>query len=256
MRAEALQERGRARVLPVDLEVGDEAGDEDDVGRAVPGHLVRDVHVTAPGVADVPAARRARRRRPPGHTTEREEAVPAAVGGRDEPLLPPAVAESLAGRLDPARERRLAHEPVAPHVVEQLLLRDHPVGVHDQVAEDVEHLRLDPTGLARLAQLEALGVELEVLELEDHPPMMAAAACLPGLNPPRALQDPARPFPHGGPVAPTGATPRCEGDRRERHHRTNDRQRRRRPRALRHHRRRAGPPGAGRSSSSAPPTAG
>ena len=54
-----------------------------------------------------------------------------------------AVAEGLTGRLDPAGEGRLAHEAVAPHVVEQLFFGDHPIAVDEEIREDVEHLWFD-----------------------------------------------------------------------------------------------------------------
>jgi len=44
---------------------------------------------------------------------------------------------------DPTRQRRLADEPITPHVVEQLLLRDNPIAALDEVGQHVEHLRLD-----------------------------------------------------------------------------------------------------------------
>ena len=47
-----------ARLLPVLLEVGDEAGEEDEVDRPVAGHLVGDAEVAAAGVADRRAHRR------------------------------------------------------------------------------------------------------------------------------------------------------------------------------------------------------
>ena len=81
--------------------------------------------------------------RPVGARDVGDEAVAAAVHGADDPLGGAVVADGLAGGLDPAGERRLADEPVAPHLVEQLGLGHHPVAVRDEVGEHVEHLRLD-----------------------------------------------------------------------------------------------------------------
>ena len=138
------------------------------------------------------------------HDDRRNEAVAAAVRGADHALGAPVVADRLARGLDAARQRRLAHEPVAPDVVEQLFLRHDAVAVLDEVAQHVEHLGLDVARLAPAAQLEARRVELELVELEDHPPMMACGA--PGRrrpsgrrfsrNPPGRLQDRRGPVPH------------------------------------------------------------
>ena len=57
-RAEPFEEVRVARLLPVLLEVGDEAGDEHEVDRPVAGHLVGDVEVAAARVADRRANRR------------------------------------------------------------------------------------------------------------------------------------------------------------------------------------------------------
>ena len=86
----------------------------------------------------------------------------AAAEHRADHLLPCAVvADGAAGRLDPAGQRRLADEAVAPHVVEQLRLGHDPVTVGDEIGEDVEHLPLDVYRLPGPFEPEAFQIEGE-----------------------------------------------------------------------------------------------
>ena len=80
----------------------------------------------------------------------------------------PSSPTARAGRLDPAGQRRFADEPVAPDLVQQLVLRDHPRPVGQQVGEHVEHLALDVHRDAAAAQLEPIDVDLEVREQVAH----------------------------------------------------------------------------------------
>ena len=73
----------------------------------------------------------------------RDELVAPAVDGPDDRLAAAVIPERLAHRLDAGGERRLAHETVAPDVVEKLLLADDLTPVLDEVAEHVERLRLE-----------------------------------------------------------------------------------------------------------------
>jgi hypothetical protein len=98
-----------------------------------------------------------------------QEPVAATVERADHPLLPTAVADRPAGGLQPARQRRLGHEPAAPDLVEQLVLGDHPVPVADEVAQHLEDLRLQVAGPAAPAQLVAEEIELAVSKPVDHP---------------------------------------------------------------------------------------
>ena len=59
------------------------------------------------------------------HLDVGDELVALPVHGADDRLPGAVVADGLAHRLDPRRQRRLADEPVAPHLVEQLLLAHH-----------------------------------------------------------------------------------------------------------------------------------
>ena len=117
--------------------------------------------------------RRRSRRRCVAHDDGQEEAVAAPVRGADHPLGAAGVTDGVARGLDPGRQRRLTDEPIAPDAVEQLDLGHDAVAVLHEQTQDVEHLRLDMTRLPAPAQLEAAGVELELVELEDHAPMMA-----------------------------------------------------------------------------------
>jgi hypothetical protein len=99
-----------------------------------------------------PAPGQLRRGGRPGRRLDRgQELVPAAVDGADQPLLAAAVADRLAGRLHPAGQGRLAHEPAAPDPVQQLGLGDEPAAVADQVGQHLEDLRLQVAGDAAAA---------------------------------------------------------------------------------------------------------
>jgi hypothetical protein len=90
------------------------------------------------------------------------------VRSRDDALAPPVVTDRAARRLDAARQRRLAHETVAPHRVEQLLLAHDAVGVRHEVDQHVEHLRLDRHPDTSAVQLVPIEIELGIAEGEDH----------------------------------------------------------------------------------------
>ena len=71
-----------------------------------------------------------------------DELVAPAVHGADHTLGTAAVAQRLAGTLDPRCERRLADEGVTPDLLQQLALGHDPVAVLDEHDEEVEHLGL------------------------------------------------------------------------------------------------------------------
>jgi hypothetical protein len=81
------------------------------------------------------------------------ELVAAPADGAHQPLRLPVVTERLAERLDPACERRLAHEAVPPHSVEDFFLGDHAIALPHEQDEHVEHLGLDPARTAVSAKL-------------------------------------------------------------------------------------------------------
>ncbi len=139
-----------------------------------PPLLGQAVELAQPGQLGLPPDRRhrGRQRRRALLPHGGEELVAAAVDGADQPLLTPAVADRPAGRLDPAGQGRVAHEPAPPDLVQQLGPWHHPVAVADQVGQDLEHLRLQVAGDAAAAQLVAPVVELAVAEAVDHPGLL------------------------------------------------------------------------------------
>ena len=105
------------------------------------------------------------------------EAVADAVHGRDQPLVRTVVPDRAASGLDPAGQRRVAHEPVAPDLVEQLGLGDHPVAMDQQEGEDVEDLWLDVHRLPAPAQLDPGGIEAAIVE-RVHRETFRAGPCI------------------------------------------------------------------------------
>ena len=71
------------------------------------------------------------------------EVVAVPPHGPDHPLGSAVVADRLSDLLDPGGERGLGDEPVAPYLVEQLVLRHHPLGVPHQVGQQIEGLALE-----------------------------------------------------------------------------------------------------------------
>ncbi len=96
------------------------------------------------------------------------ELVAAAVHRADHALLAPVVAERSPRRLHPRRERGLRHEARTPDLLEQLRLRHDAVAMRDEVAHDVEHLRLDVHAGAGAADLVRVDVKLDVPEPQHH----------------------------------------------------------------------------------------
>ncbi len=97
-----------------------------------------------------------------------DELVPAAVHRLDDTLGGAVVADRPPGRLHPRGEGRLRDEPIAPDLVEQLLLRHDAVPMLDEVTEELEHLGLDVDGSGRTDEREPLVVELVLVEPEAH----------------------------------------------------------------------------------------
>ena len=95
-------------------------------------------------------------------------AVAAAVDGLDDVLADAVVTQHPPGGLDPAGQRRLADEAVAPDGVEQLGLGDDPRAVRDEVAQHVEDLGLHVLGLPTALEQEPVGVEDDVPERVPH----------------------------------------------------------------------------------------
>ena len=98
----------------------------------------------------------------------RDELVAPAVDGPDDRLAAAVIPERLAHGLDARRERRLAHETVAPDVIEELLLADDLTPVLDEVAEHVERLRLELHLPTVAAKGDPGHVQLAVGKAKDH----------------------------------------------------------------------------------------
>ncbi len=72
------------------------------------------------------------------HVHGGDEFVSLAVHGSDHPLADTVVAHHSSGRLDPRRQRRLTHESVAPHVIEQFLFANHVPATLDEKRQEIE----------------------------------------------------------------------------------------------------------------------
>jgi hypothetical protein len=77
------------------------------------------------------------------------------------------VAQGLAQFGDGGGERGVDNREPGPHRVEQLLLRQHLAGMHQQLAQDVERLHLDVHGKAMDAKLATRLVELAISKPPD-----------------------------------------------------------------------------------------
>ena len=174
-----------ARLLPVLLQMGDEAGDEHDVERAVAGHLVSDVQVAAARVADRRALRRAGRRQLQARVLPQDAAararcsagpgsMPSCSDQRPAPALEHMKRVSLPTTAV-EREHQLAAQPLSEHVLgdERLEFRhklvmaaERQVGV-DAVLERREPQLLQPRDLALRLRLAAeIGQRLAVPQRE------------------------------------------------------------------------------------------
>ena len=116
------------------------------------------------------------------------ELVAAAVDRADHALRPPVVADGAARGLEPAGERRLADEAVAPDVVEQLLLGDHAVTVLDEVGEEIEHPGLDANPLSGPTEGKDLRVQGVLAEPIAHRWTLRSILATASLSPGLALQ--------------------------------------------------------------------
>ena len=83
-------------------------------------------------------------------------------------LIPAAVADRPSRRVDPARQRRVRHDPSAPDRSDQVVLADDAVVVLHQVDQQVEHLRFDLDRLLAAAQFAAASVENVIGETKQH----------------------------------------------------------------------------------------
>ena len=97
-----------------------------------------------------------------------DEPVAAPANVADEALLRPIVADRPPDLLDPGGERGLRDEPIAPHLVEQLLLGHDPLAMRQQVGEHVERARLEVLHSPLTADFAGGHIDSAVAET-DHP---------------------------------------------------------------------------------------
>jgi hypothetical protein len=73
-----------------------------------------------------------------------EKAIPCPIDRLDEPWATPAVSNGLAYSFHRTGERRVANELLWPDLITQLLLRDDPIGMRQQVGQDLERFTPQP----------------------------------------------------------------------------------------------------------------
>ena len=86
----------------------------------------------------------------------------------DQGLRTAIVANRLAGRLYPARNRRVRYDPAIPDFLDEFILCHHAAAAFDQYRQEREYLRLDGADHAVRAQLKAARVELKFSKLINH----------------------------------------------------------------------------------------
>src|SRR5262249_46950951 len=89
----------------------------------------------------------------------RQEAIALAIDRLDELLSAPAVSNRLAHGFDRTLQRCLADGLLRPDLLTQLLLGNDPVGMCQQVDQDLEHFVSQSTDMPGTTQLIALRVE-------------------------------------------------------------------------------------------------
>ena len=88
--------------------------------------------------------------------------------GPDHPLSVAVVAERPPDLLDPAGDGRLADETAAPDPVHQLLFRNHPITVRDEIGQHIERLGLQRHRNTAPPHLEQGRVELQIAAEREH----------------------------------------------------------------------------------------
>ena len=98
-----------------------------------------------------------------------DEPISLPVYRPNHPLISSVVTDRLPDRFDPARQRRFGHEPVLPDAVEELLFRNDPLTLLDQMNQHGEHLRLHFDQVTRPSDLMGSDVDRHVREPNHHP---------------------------------------------------------------------------------------
>ena len=97
-----------------------------------------------------------------------DEHVATTVDRPDDSLVAAGVAHGASHGLDLCGQRRFAHEPVAPHRVEQFVLGDHAIAMLDQLDQDAHRLWLQRHRLPTSPELDSIEIEHTVLEPPAH----------------------------------------------------------------------------------------
>ena len=113
--------------------------------------------------------RRARRALAGGMRDLAHEPVAAAAHVAHQPLPAAVVTDGPAHLLHPGGQRRIRHELIPPHPIEQLLLGHDPAPVLHEVGQQVERLRLEVLHLPARADLTPGEVERATVEPEHQP---------------------------------------------------------------------------------------
>src|SRR5262245_37571686 len=109
----------------------------------------------------------------------RNEAIAPPVERFDAVLRPPTVTNGLARRHNAVVQRHLTDKLVGPELFQELVLRDHPLTMLDEVEQDVKHLRFELTRLASVTQLIQAGVEFVLRKDVAHRLSSSASGGLP-----------------------------------------------------------------------------
>src|SRR5262245_38349396 len=87
-----------------------------------------------------------------------------AWDGAHEFLLPAAVTNCFAHRIDPAVESRIRNNTTAPNRCDEIILADDAIAVLDEIDQQIEDLRLDRDDRTGRTQFAALAIEREILK--------------------------------------------------------------------------------------------
>jgi hypothetical protein len=124
----------------------------------------RNYEETAAGLRPVHRRRHSAAR----HRQLRDEPIAASGDRSDVAGLPRVVAEGPPQLRDSPRQDVRCHERLTPDRIQQFLFRYEPIGVFEQVAQDVEGLRLELDGCAVPRDDHAFEVHGHVGELIRH----------------------------------------------------------------------------------------
>ncbi len=87
-----------------------------------------------------------------------------AWDGAHEFLLPAAVTNCFAHRIDPAVESRIRNNTTAPNRCDEITLADDAIAVLDEIDQQIEDLGLDRDDRTGRTQFAALAIEREILK--------------------------------------------------------------------------------------------